>query len=253
MFRTFSLTVLITYILLVTACKSNYVTSVSYKNTAVDEQVNTVDSNLVSIYLPYKNKLDSDMNRVISFCETDMVKNKPESGLTNLLADLLLEEGKTEAKNQDLQVVPEVSFFNYGGIRTGLQKGNISVGKAFELMPFENEMVLIQLTGVQLQQFYDLIAESGGGSVGGARFVISNKKAKNIIVAGKPLQPENRYWMVTNDYAANGGDDLSILRQRLDFKSTGVKLRDVIIRNFEKRQKAGFTLKENLDGRISHE
>ena len=253
MFRTFSLTVLITYILLATACKSTNVTSVSYKNTAVDEQVNTVDSNLVSIYLPYKNMLDSDMNRVISFCEINMVKNKPESGLTNLLADLLLEEGKIEAKNQAMHIVPEVSFFNYGGIRTGLQEGNITVGKAFELMPFENEMVLIQLTGVQLQQFYDLIAESGGGSVGGARFVISNRKAKNVTVSGKPVQPENKYWMVTNDYAANGGDDLSILRQRLDFKSTGVKMRDLIIRNFEKRQKSGLTLKENLDGRIGNE
>jgi 2',3'-cyclic-nucleotide 2'-phosphodiesterase (5'-nucleotidase family) len=253
MFRTFSLTVLITYILLAIACKSAYVTSVGYQNTAVDEQINTIDSNLVSIYLPYKNKLDSDMNRVISVCENDMVKNKPESGLTNLLADLLLEEGKAEAKNQAMQIDPEISFFNYGGIRTGLQKGNITVGKAFELMPFENEMVLIQLTGVQLQQFYDLVAESGGGSVGGARFVISGGKSKNIVVSGKPLQPENKYWMVTNDYAANGGDDLSVLRQRLDFKSTGVKMRDVIIRNFEKRQKAGIALKVNLDGRISNE
>lgn len=253
MFRTFSLTVLITYFLLATACKSSYISSVSYQNTSIDEQINTVDSNLVSIYLPYKNKLDSDMNRVISVCETDMVKNKPESGLTNLLADLLLEEGKTEARNQSLNFVPEVSFFNYGGIRTGLQKGIIKVGKAFEIMPFENEMVFVQLTGTQLQQFYDLIAEEGGGSVGGVRFVISDKKATHIIVSGKPLQPENKYWMATNDYAANGGDDLSVLRQRLDFKSTGVKIRDVIIRNFEKQHKAGLTLKENLDGRISNE
>ena len=59
--------------------------------------------------------------------------------------------------------------------------------------------------------------------------------------------------MVTNDYAANGGDDLSILRQRLDFKNTGLKIRDVIIRNFEKQHKSGITLKENLDGRISNE
>lgn len=253
MFRTFSLTVLITYFLLATACKSTYISSVSYKNTSVDEQVNNIDSNLVSIYLPYKNKLDIDMNRIISVCEIDMVKNKPESGLTNLLADLLLEEGKDKARNQSLNFVPEVSFFNYGGIRTGLQKGNITVGKAFELMPFENEMVFVQLTGAQLQQFYDLIAESGGGSVGGVRFVISNRKAKNIIVSGKSLQPENKYWMVTNDYTANGGDDFIVLRQRLDFKSTGIKIRDVIIRNFEKQHKAGLTLKENLDGRIGNE
>jgi len=253
MFRTFSLCVLITYILLTTACKSIYVTSANFQNTSVDEQINTLDSNLVLVYLPYKNKLDSDMNRVISVCEKNMVKNKPESGLTNLLADLLLEEGKTEAQMYNMQIVPDVSFFNYGGIRAGLPKGNITVGKAFELMPFENEMVFIQLSGMQLQQFCDLIAESGGGSVAGVRFIISNKKAKNVTVGGNPVQAENKYWMVTNDYAANGGDDLAILRQRLDLKGSGFKIRDAIIRNFEKQQKAGLTLKENFDGRISHE
>ena len=253
MFRTFSLILLITSILLSTACKSTYFSSVSFQNTAIDEKINTVDSSLVLIYQPYKSKLDSDMNRVISVCENDMEKNRPESGLTNLLADLLLEEGKAEAAEKSMQIAPDVSFFNYGGIRTGLPKGNITVEKAFEIMPFENEMVMILLSGVQLQQFYDKVAEAGGGSVGGARFTITNEKAKNIVVSGKPLQPENKYWMVTNDYAANGGDDLSILRQRLDFISTGIKIRDVIIRNFEKRHKAGLTLKEKLDGRISHE
>jgi 2',3'-cyclic-nucleotide 2'-phosphodiesterase (5'-nucleotidase family) len=244
---------LITCILLAIACKTTYISSVNFQNTSVDENINTVDSNLVLAYLPYKLKLDNDMNRVISVCETNMVKNKPESGLTNLLADLLMEEGKAEEEINNMQLVPDVSFFNYGGIRTGLPEGNITVGKAFELMPFENEMVFIQLTGLQLQQFCDLIAESGGGSVGGIRFVISDGKAKNVTVGGKPLQAEKKYWMVTNDYVANGGDDLAMLRQRLDLKSSGLKIRDAIIRNFEKRQKAGITLKLNLDGRISHE
>lgn len=253
MFRTFSLIMLITSILLSTACKSTYTSTVNSGNTSIDEQINTIDSNLVAIYLPYKSKLDSDMKRVISICDKDMVKDKPESGLTNLLADLLLEEGKAEAENKAMHIVPEVSFFNYGGIRTGLQKGNVTVEKAFELMPFENEMVLVQLTGEQLQQFYNKVAADGGGSVGGVRFIISGEKAKNISINGKPIRPENKYWLVTNDYAANGGDDFSILKQRLDFKSSGVKIRDIIIRNFEKKQKAGITLTENLDGRISHE
>lgn len=253
MFRTFSLTMLITYAFLTTACNSSYITSVSFQNTAIDEHLNTIDSNLVLTYLPYKTKLDSDMIREISVSESEMIKNKPESGLTNLLADLLLEEGKTEAKNTGLKIAPDVSFFNYGGIRSGLPAGTITVEKVFELMPFENEMVYILLNGGQLQQFFDKIASAGGGSIGGVTFLISNGKAKQVAVAGKPLQPEKQYWLVTNDYVANGGDELDVLRQRLDLMMTGIKIRDVIIRNFEKRQKAGLTLKENLDGRIHNE
>ncbi len=193
------------------------------------------------------------MNRVISVCEADMVKNKPESALTNLLADLLLEEGMVEARNQGLDLKPEVSYFNYGGIRTGLNKGNITVGKVFEIMPFENEMVFVQLTGSQLQQFFDGVAQRNGDSVGGVRFKISGEKATQITISGQPLDTEKKYWMVTNDYVANGGDENDVLKQRSDYVVPDMKIRDAIIRNFETKQKAGETIKAKTDGRISHE
>lgn len=254
MCRTFSLFLLITYLLVAPACKSTYTpSSVSYQNISIDGQVNTIDSALVKSYLPYKEKLEADMNRVISVCEVDMVKDKPESALTNLLADLLLEEGIVEAKTKGLNLKPEVSYFNYGGIRTGLNKGNITVGKVFEIMPFENEMVFLQLTGSQLQLFFDGVAHRNGDSVGGVRFKISGEKATQVTISGQPLDTEKKYWMVTNDYVANGGDENDVLRQRSDYVVPNMKIRDAIIRNFEAKQKAGETIKEKTDGRISHE
>jgi 2',3'-cyclic-nucleotide 2'-phosphodiesterase (5'-nucleotidase family) len=253
MYRTFSLSVLITYLLIAPSCKSNYFpSSVTQQNISIDEQINTIDSALVREYLPYKVKLEADMNRVISVCDADMVKNKPESGLTNLLADLLLEEGTIEAQNKSLNLKPDISFFNYGGIRTGLVKGNVTVGKVFEIMPFENEMVFVQLTGNQLQQFFDGVAQRNGDSVGGVRFKISGEKATDILISGKPLDPGGKYWLVTNDYVANGGDENDVMKQRLDYIVPGMKIRDAIIRYFETKQKAGETIKEKTDGRISH-
>jgi len=254
MIRSFSYTLLITWILFTLSCKSTYIsTGVKTQNITVSENANPLDSQLVFLYLPYKNILEKDMSRVISISEKEMVKGKPESGLTNLLADLLLEEGQKEVVRMNLQIEPVVSFFNYGGIRTWLPKGEITVGKIFELMPFENEMVFIQLTGEQLQQFYNIVAENGGSSVGGVRFIISNGKAKNIIIDGEKLEPESKYWMVTNDYAANGGDDLVVFTQRLEWITSGKKIRDIIISNFEERKINGVNLTENLDGRITNE
>jgi 2',3'-cyclic-nucleotide 2'-phosphodiesterase (5'-nucleotidase family) len=254
MIRSFSYTLLITWILFTLSCKSTYIpTGVKTQNITVSENANPLDSQLVFLYLPYKNILERDMGRVISISEKEMVKGKPESGLTNLLADLLLEEGQKEAVRMNLQIEPVVSFFNYGGIRTWLPKGDITVGKIFELMPFENEMVFIQLTGAQLQQFYDIVAENGGSSVGGVRFIISNGKAKNIMIDGEMLDSASKYWMVTNDYAANGGDDLVVFTQRLELITSGKKIRDIIISNFEERKINGVNLTENLDGRITNE
>ena len=254
MVRSFSFTLLITWVLLTLSCKTTFVsTDIKAQNISVADVVNPIDSQLVMLYLPYKNILEKDMGRVISFSEKEMVKGKPESGLTNLLADLVLEEGQKEAMRNHLQINPVVSFFNYGGIRTSLPKGDITVGKIFELMPFENEMVFIQLTGEQLQQFYDIVAENGGSSVGGVRFVISDGKAKNISIDGEKLKPSSKYWMVTNDYSANGGDDLVVFTQRLELISSGKKIRDIIISNFDERKINGVNLVENLDGRITIE
>jgi 2',3'-cyclic-nucleotide 2'-phosphodiesterase (5'-nucleotidase family) len=219
----------------------------------VSENANPIDSQLVQLYLPYRKILEKDMNRVISNSEVELVKQKPESGLTNLLADLLLDEGRKFAEDNNLQINPDVSFFNYGGIRTSLPKGEITVGKIFELMPFENEMVYIQLTGSQLQEFYDIVAENRGESVGGVRLVISGGKAKNVFINKEKLDSVKKYWLVTNDYSANGGDGLEVFTQRLEWIGTDKKIRDVIISNFEERQKNGENITEKLDGRITNE
>ncbi|MDO8951464.1 MAG: hypothetical protein Q7U86_02505, partial [Draconibacterium sp.] len=99
----------------------------------------------------------------------------------------------------------------------------------------------------------NIVAAKGGDSVGGVRFVISNGKAKNVLIDGRSLNPLEKYWMVTNDYSANGGDDLLVFTQRLELISSSKKIRDIIISNFEERKINGESLTENLDGRITNE
>lgn len=245
-----SYTLLITVVFVLFSCNSQYLSVHSNGlNFNVTDSIGS-DSELVSIYLPYKNVLEKDMSRVISFSEIEMVKDKPESHLTNFLADLLLEQAKKEANKKNL-AEPSVSYFNYGGIRTSIPKGEIKVGKIFELMPFENEMVFVKLSGKQVKEFMDNVASKGGDSLGGIRFLITNGKAENVFVGGKPLDLNSYYWIVTNDYTANGGDGLQIFTQRSDYVNTSRKIRDVIINHLEEKQKKGEKIKGNLDGRIA--
>ena len=89
--RHFSKLLLITSVVIAFSCKPNLILKeVKTKNLTVAENVSPLDIQIVLQYLPYKNILEKDMQRVISFSEKEMVKGKPESGLTNLLADLLL-------------------------------------------------------------------------------------------------------------------------------------------------------------------
>ena len=252
--RSFTYTLLITCVLFVSSCKTHYLpSSIEAQNITVSDSLEVLDEQIIQIYSPYKALLEKDMNRVISVAKMEMTKGKPESYLTNFLGDLLLYEGEKIASVNEMSLSPSISYFNYGGIRTFLPKGEITVGKIYELMPFENEMVYIQLTGKQIQIFLNQIAAKGGDSVGGVRFVISEERAKNITIDGELLDTEKRYWLVTNDYVANGGDGLEVFTQRLDFVGTGKKIRDIIISYLEEKQKSGEMITAKLDSRIKNE
>jgi 2',3'-cyclic-nucleotide 2'-phosphodiesterase (5'-nucleotidase family) len=252
--RSFSYTLLITWFFLIWSCKTQYIqSSVEYRNMVVSDSLMPVDNQLVVAYIPYKIILEKDMLRVISVTSEEMVKEKPESNLTNFLADLLLDEGKEELNRMGKEFKPDISYFNYGGIRTYLPKGEITVGKIFELMPFENELVFLKLSGIQVLDFLNGIARGGGDSLGGVKFKISENRAKSIVVGEKPLNPDSYYWMVTNDYVAAGGDDREVLTQNHDYVAGGKKIRDVIISHLEKKYESGEVIKVKPDGRISYE
>ncbi len=163
------------------------------------------DEKITSLYLPYKIQLDQEMDVVIGKTAESLVKGKPESKLTNYLADLMLEESKRVAKDGGITVTPNVSFLNYGGIRTGFPEGNITIRKVFELMPFENELVLLELKGSDMQAFLDYVASIGGDCIGGARFVISGERASAVKIDNRELKADETYSLATSDYVADYG------------------------------------------------
>jgi 2',3'-cyclic-nucleotide 2'-phosphodiesterase (5'-nucleotidase family) len=123
----------------------------------------------------------------------------------------------------------DAAFVNYGGIRLNqLPAGPLTLGKIFELMPFDNVLVLQQLSGVELQSFLDLVAARGGWPVAGIRFTIKNKKAIDVYVKDKPLQPTAQYWILNSDFVASGGDNAEMLKV-LPQRSTGYLARKALI------------------------
>ena len=251
--RSFSHTLLITWIFLQLACTSQYFhTSTQGQNHFVTDSLMPVDSQLVALYSPYKQKLEKNISQIIAVSGEEMIKSRPESKLTNFLGDLLLEEGTRYLNQQGNNLHPDISFFNYGGIRTFFPKGEITVGKIFELMPFENEMVFLLISGQQVQEFLNRLASNGGESVGGIRFAISGNKAIDISIGGIPLNQERYYWLVTNDYVASGGDGMEVLTYPKEKINSGLKIRDAIISYLEREYGPNKEIHVELDGRISH-
>ena len=105
------------------------------------------------------------------------------------------------------------AFINFGGIRSYIPKGDITVGKIFELMPFDNLVVLQDLTGLQLKLFLARVCEKGGWPVSiGLTYSIKDKKLGDALIDDKPIDDTAIYTIANSDYIANGGDNCDMLK-----------------------------------------
>ena len=122
----------------------------------------------------------------------------------------------------------DAAFINYGGIRSYLPKGDITIGRIFELMPFDNLIVLQEIKGDTLLSFLNFIAERNGWPISGISMSINNRTATNILVNGNPLDTTATYTIANSDYIANGGDDVKMLKG-IPQINKGYLLRDALI------------------------
>lgn len=205
------------------------------------------DPAILAYYLPYKARLDSQMNEVLAVSAIEIVKGKPEAPLNNLMADAMFETGK-------LKNIPfDMAYTNYGGLRIPLPKGNIPLYKVFELMPFENILTTVKFKGADMQDFFDYIAANGGDPISGATFKIRNKKAADILINGLPLDANKIYTVLTSDYMANAGDGASIFSRSTDKIEYDTRLRDAVIIYLKMQSSAGKIINPKKDGRITVE
>src|SRR5690606_26398936 len=193
-------------------------------------------------------QLEAEMGRVVGRTDVALTKpkNAPETRLGNFFADALLTEVKKYEPAADF------SFGTKGGLRIELQKGDITVGNLFELMPFENELVLLELSGKSVAQLAQFIAATGGQPVAGLRMRIKEGKATGITIGGKPLDVSRTYKLITYDYLANGGDNSRGLNNPVNRINLGQKVREALITYVNEQTQAGKHINTQLDERIIH-
>ncbi len=237
-----------TLIFLIACSKKTSVSHFTESHYAITNQSKS-DSVITSLLKPYKTKHDGQMFKVLATADGAFVKADGESTLGNFFCDAVIYETKKLLGKDSANV--NVAVFNKGGLRNSLPKGNITVGNIFELMPFDNEVVLLKLSGSQFKDMCYKIAEKGGIPIGGMTMELNGTKFSNVTVNGKPFNDKKDYWVVTSDYLANGGDNYSFFKNAIERKPLTIFLRDVVINYCIAITKQNKTLKPILDGRIS--
>jgi 2',3'-cyclic-nucleotide 2'-phosphodiesterase (5'-nucleotidase family) len=236
------------------SCNTTYQSqSLQYKTYRINEG-QPKDSSLLNFLQPYSNNVNRIMNDVVGVADISMDKKQPESTLGNFMVDafFVMAEEKYGVK-------VDAAFLNFGGMRlTQLPAGNVTNGKIFELMPFDNLLILQKLKGDVLQQLLDLAAEKGGWPVAGITMQIKElppaqggKKAVNVMVGGRPLDPNAVYTTVNSDFLANGGDNADMLRT-VPQVTNGYLMRDAIFDYIKKLKSQGKNISANIENRVTN-
>ena len=167
------------------------------------------DTTLAPIVEKHQRRVDERMNEVVGYAGTDLDGEHVRSRETNLgdfMADTIREASGADA-----------AIINGGGIRTSIAKGPIKVNDVYSVVPFDNYIVAIKLTGRQVRETLEHgvsgVEEKAGRfpQVSGLSFTYDRSRRKGtrvgeILVGGEPLVPEQEYIVATNDFLAAGGD-----------------------------------------------
>src|SRR5690606_36908797 len=125
----------------------------------------------------------------------------------NLMADAAKELAGRVFEQREGKTI-DICLLNYGGIRSIIPKGDVTTRTAFEIMPFDNRLIVAELNGSAVLEFINyIITEKKAPATSGLSFVISNDNtAKDITIGTKLFDAGKTYSVLTSDYLINGGD-----------------------------------------------
>jgi 2',3'-cyclic-nucleotide 2'-phosphodiesterase (5'-nucleotidase family) len=172
-----------------------------------------------SIVKPYRDSLEKSMGIFLATADVDFTVGRPSSNLGNWVADAIF-ANQTKAVRLSL---PTCCLLNTGGLRSSLNKGKITLGDMYKLMPFDNEIVWVKLPGSSLISIENYLTQSGGEPIANALV----RKGKFQINGWRDTT--SSFWVITSDYLLNGGDKMTFFKDATEVVHTGKLMRDALV------------------------
>ncbi|MFA7445255.1 MAG: 5'-nucleotidase [Flavobacteriaceae bacterium] len=220
------------------SCSSeqNRLSKIKGKQIPIDEKIASSPA-LEKVIEPYRTHINKDLDSVLAYCPETLDKNhgKWSTAIGNLLADVTLQKADQLFQKRHQQQVA-ICLLNHGGIRATLPKGNVTTRTAFEIMPFENNLVIAALKGEQIEEMVDyFIKGKKAHPVSGIEIVLTpdEKSYESIAIQGKLLDKKQTYFVATSDYLITGGDNMTFFAKATSTYDMDYKLRNLIIDYFK--------------------
>ncbi len=221
------------------------------KITAKTSQVDTLtrqDSTIIKEFLPYKEKMIEEVNKVLSHAPKNLVRTdgKLQSSLGNLMADLNYDK-VNELFQKETGKTVDFALFNYGGIRAGIWKGDVKTIHAFNLMPFDNTLVVVELTKEKVEELLEyFVVKNRAHPISKQAQIIYDGNDVTMLINGKPIESKRTYFVATTNYLQKGGDNMDFFAAPESLYDSNFLMRDAIAEYFLSQD----TLRASLDDRV---
>ena len=234
---------------LIIACKNNSyeVSKINAKQLKIGNEVKQ-DSSIIQLFTPYKKKMTNEITKSLSFSPKilERTDGNLQSTLGNLVADLSYEKANELFKNKTGKTV-DFSMSNYGGIRAAIMKGDVTVSNAFELMPFDNTLVVVELNYDKIKALFNyFVAKKRAHPLSKNIQLTIKNDSYNVLINGKAIKKDKTYFVATSNYLQKGGDGMIFFSEPESLFDSNFLIRDAIVDYFESKD----TLSANLDNRV---
>jgi 2',3'-cyclic-nucleotide 2'-phosphodiesterase (5'-nucleotidase family) len=204
------------------------------------------DESLEEFISPYRTRITEEMEEVLAYTPKAMTKSdfKLNTPIGNMMADAVMEMASPIFEKRTGNTINLV-VLNYGGIRSGINAGNITTRTAFNIMPFENEVAVAELTSDELKTLVDyLVQNKVAHPIAGLQVILDAEgELKEAKVNGEQIslldsdgQVQNTsYYVATSDYLVKGGDQMTFFLNSKAIYTLDYKLRNVFIDYFQKK------------------
>lgn len=234
-------------LLLIAGCSTLPPNGQKVSYTEVGSTLGEGDS-LTQIFIkPYKKLHDSLMNQPLGYLAERLEKKQSTNTLWNFAADVLMESAPAIFNEK-----ADAAFINGSGLRIPyLPQGALTKGRIYELMPFENYVMMVKMRGTELQKLADHVVRRNGDPISGMSITgkLNSNTADLIIIGGMVMDTAKIYNIVTLDFTALYAG-IKAFENPVQRHNSKVLYRQAIENYVTARQKSGKLITANADTRV---
>lgn len=224
-------------LILICSCKKEtYLTRIEGKRLEINDSLNG-DQSIEDFIEPYRTHVNKNLDSIISYSVDTYSKSDGElnTAIGNLMADIVFEQGNPIYKSRTGKDIDMV-ILNHGGIRSIISEGNITARTAFQLMPFENNIVVIEMKGIYVEELVTYLKNAKRAHpISKLKLKLdTNYEVLEAKINGAEIIDDQMYSVASNDYLYSGGDHMDFLQKGDSLHILNYKIRNAIIDYFIK-------------------